>query len=158
MALKVLPARSRGPGSPRRFEQEARAPRPLNHPNILAVHDVGQPTDTPTSCRSCSKARRCASACSAARSAPRRVVDFATQVARRLAAAHGKGIVHRDLKPDNLFITRDGRVKVLDFGIAKLVQRKGQGLDQFATGPNTQSGTVVGTVAYMSPEQAAGAG
>src|SRR4029450_8413704 len=87
------------------------------------------------------------------RLAPYRAIDYARQAAEGLAAAHAKGIVHRDVKPDNLFITKDGRIKILDFGIAKLTTPGGEAVGQTGVPTDTAAGTVVGTVGYMSPEQ-----
>src|SRR5581483_11337729 len=89
---------------------------------------------------------------------PRKAVDFALQMARGLAAAHVRGIVHRDLKPENVFITKDGRLKILDFGLAKLVQPRGNGTHSHSAAPfvQTNSGVVMGTVGYMAPEQVRG--
>src|SRR4029077_3278113 len=89
--------------------------------------------------------------------APRRVIDYGVQVARGLSAAHEKGIVHRDLKPENLFLTKDGQVKILDFGLAKLTQpQPGSEPSALTIGGETEPGLVMGTVGYMSPEQVRG--
>ena len=110
------------------------------------------------SSRSCSRGRPCARALAGA--APqRKAIDYATQIARGLAAAHGKGIVHRDLKPENLFVTTDGRVKILDFGLAKLDAAGGSPSDATSLPTETRGtepGVVLGTLGYMSPEQVRG--
>ena len=137
----------------------------LNHPNIAAIYSFEEiPGSSPSSLRgpfsswSCSKARRCARASRAARCPCGRPSTTAAQIARGLAAAHEKGVVHRDLKPENLFVTKDGRVKILDFGLAKLVET---GVGSSGTNLPTQSkgtepGAVLGTLGYMSPEQLRG--
>jgi serine/threonine protein kinase len=104
------------------------------------------------------KVKLCATEWAAIRCHQRKAIDYALQIAHGLAAAHDKKIVHRDLKPDNLFITKDGRVKILDFGLAKLVGTDGDGLqtDIPTRKVNTDPGTVMGTVGYMSPEQLRG--
>ena len=104
----------------RRFEQEARAAGQLNHPNILAVHDVGSHEGAPYIVSELLEGSSLRQLLSGTALPPRKAIDYARQTAEGLAAAHDKAIVHRDVKPDNLFITSDGRVKILDFGIAKL--------------------------------------
>ena len=157
VALKVLAARfAADPDRLHRFEQEARTTGLLNHPNILTVHDVGHADGHPYLVSELLEGESLRGRLQRGPLSAERVVGLATQAARGLAAAHAKGVVHRDLKPDNIFITRDGRVKILDFGIAKLVESDGHGLDQLTTAPGTAMGAVVGTVAYMSPEQVAG--
>ena len=163
VALKVLPASFAADAERlRRFEQEARAVAALSHPNILAVHDIGQHDGTHFLVSELLEGESLRQAL--ARGAPphRKAIDYAVQIAHGLAVAHGKDIAHRDLKPDNIFVTREGRVKILDFGLAKTVQRPAsQGPDGGAatmTGAAvTDVGTVMGTAGYMSPEQVRGA-
>ena len=157
VALKVLPARFAADADRlHRFEQEARTTGLLNHPNILTVHDVGHAEGHPYLVSELLEGESLRERLQRGPLGAERVVGLAAQAARGLAAAHARGVVHRDFKPDNIFITRDGRVKILDFGIAKLVQSEGQGLDQLTTAAGTAAGAVVGTAAYMSPEQVAG--
>jgi eukaryotic-like serine/threonine-protein kinase len=162
VAIKVLPAAfSTDPERLRRFEQEARAAAALNHPNILTVHEVGSfaaDSNAPASPYVVSELLE-GQTLRDALSGPlpiRKVVDYATQIASGLAAAHDKGVVHRDLKPENLFITRDGRIKILDFGLAKLREPEpvAAGVTMAATRSlETGVGVVLGTAGYMSPEQ-----
>src|SRR5439155_6865744 len=105
-----------------RFEQEARAAGQLNHPNILAVYDVGRHTGVPYIVSELLEGESLRSRLLGGALPSRRAIDYARQTAEGLAAAHERNIVHRDVKPDNLFITRDGRIKILDFGIAKLTR------------------------------------
>ena len=141
-----------------RFEQEARAAGQLNHPNILAVYDVGLHAGAPYIISELLEGESLRSRLHGGALPPRRAIDYARQIAEGLAAAHEKGIVHRDVKPDNLFITRDGRIKILDFGIAKLTRPVDDAATQ--TGlpmpTQTEAGTTVGTPSYMSPEQIRG--
>ncbi|HEY6549377.1 MAG TPA: serine/threonine-protein kinase, partial [Vicinamibacteria bacterium] len=157
VAVKVLPASFAADADRlRRFEQEARATSALNHPNILAIYDLGSHQGAPYVVSELLEGETLRDRIGATPLPLRKALDYASQVARGLAAAHEKGIVHRDLKPDNLFITKDGRVKILDFGLAKLV-----GGDMLTEGetntagmvPGTDAGQVLGTVGYMSPEQ-----
>src|SRR5207253_9453224 len=127
-----------------RFEQEARAAAALNHPNILAVYDIGTQDGSPYIV---SELLEGESLRERLRSGPlslRKAIDYALQIARGLAAAHDKGIVHRDLKPENIFITRDGRVKLLDFGLAKLTQPASTADSETHT-IQSDAGTVLGT-------------
>jgi len=182
VAIKVLPtAFSTDPDRLQRFEQEARAAAALNHPNILAVHDIGRHEGAPyivsellegetlrERLTSSSRARNDAPhADTRAGGAPkaskeglpvRKVIDYATQIAQGLAAAHDKGIVHRDLKPENVFVTTDGHVKILDFGLAKLTELAGtpSGATDLSTKLGTNPGMVLGTIGYMAPEQVRG--
>ena len=105
-----------------RFEQEARAAAALNHPHILAVHDVGRHDDTPFIVSELLEGDTLRDRLTHGALPPRRAIEFAIQIARGLAAAHERGIVHRDLKPENVFVTSEGRIKILDFGLAKLTE------------------------------------
>jgi sugar lactone lactonase YvrE len=160
VAIKVLPSSFAGDAERlRRFEQEARAAGLLNHPNITAVYDVGQQEGAPYVVEELLEGETLRSVLANGPLSPRRATDYAVQVARGLAAAHQKAIVHRDLKPENLFVTQDGRVKILDFGLAKLT-RSGAEASSLSALPTatagTEAGTVLGTVGYMSPEQVRG--
>jgi len=159
VAIKVLPASfSADPDRLRRFEQEARAAGILNHPNITAVYDIGTHEEAPYVVQELLEGETLRSALAGGKLAPRKAIDYALQTAHGLAAAHEKGIVHRDLKPDNLFVTRDGRVKILDFGLAKLTQVEDRGPQTKASteAAGTEPGVVLGTLGYMSPEQVRG--
>src|SRR5215469_9618095 len=119
VAIKILPAVfTRDPERLRRFQQEAQAIAALNHPNILAIHDFGQQEGSPYIVAELLEGETLRSRLAAGAIPVRKATELAGQIARGLAAAHGKGIVHRDLKPENIFITRDGRAKILDFGLA----------------------------------------
>jgi eukaryotic-like serine/threonine-protein kinase len=164
VAIKVLPPSvSSDPERLRRFELEARAAGALNHPNILVIYDVGTQDGSAYLVSELLAGETLAERLRSGALPLRKALDIATQTARGIAAAHAKGITHRDLKPANIFITADGRVKILDFGLAK-IERPGvpsgssQTIDTLATqsSPETQSGTVLGTVGYMSPEQVRG--
>src|SRR6266849_597671 len=122
VAIKVLPTSfSADADRLRRFEQEARAAGVLNHPNITAVYDIGQHDGAPYVVQELLEGETLRAMLAGGRMAQRKAIDSALQIAHGLAAAHEKGIVHRDLKPENLFVTNDGRVKILDFGLAKLM-------------------------------------
>ena len=160
VAIKVLPASlSTDPDRLRRFEQEAQAAGVLNHPNITAVYDTGTHEGAPYVVQELLEGETLRSALAGGRLPLRKAIDYASQIARGLAAAHEKGIVHRDLKPENLFVTRDERVKILDFGLAKLThpEKPGVPLTEIPTQTvGTEPGVVLGTVGYMSPEQVRG--
>jgi eukaryotic-like serine/threonine-protein kinase len=130
-----------------RFEREARVAATLNHPNICHIYDVG-PNYLVMEFVEGSPL--------AAVDSARKLLDLAVQIADGMSAAHTAGIIHRDLKPDNILVTRDGRVKILDFGLAKATESGGANDASTSTIPITDPGTAVGTVAYMSPEQARG--
>ncbi|MGA2855921.1 MAG: protein kinase [Candidatus Sulfotelmatobacter sp.] len=159
VAIKVLPeAFARDAERLRRFETEARAIAALNHPNILSIHDIGTYGGAPYLVSECLEGQSLRVALSGGALPLRRAADYGIQIAQGLAAAHDKGIVHRDLKPENVFVTRDGRVKILDFGLAKL-ERSEASSDDGATmeALPTSAGAVLGTAGYMSPEQVRGA-
>ena len=159
VAIKVLPSSfSQDDDRLRRFEQEAQAVGALNHPNILAVYDVGTHDEATYVVSELLEGETLRQRIGGAALAQRRVIDYALQIAHGLAAAHEKGIIHRDLKPDNIFVTKDGRVKILDFGLAKLTQPDGgqPQTDIPTRRVDTDPGVVMGTVGYMSPEQVRG--
>jgi hypothetical protein len=158
VAIKVLPAFvSQDPDRLRRFEQEAQAAAALNHPNILAVHRFGVFDGAPYLVSELLEGSTLREVLQRGALPARKAIDYAAQTAHGLAAAHHKGIVHRDLKPENLFVTKDGRVKILDFGLAKLTERQSDPGDRDATQTmGTDPGMVMGTAGYMSPEQVRG--
>ena len=161
VAIKVLPEHlAKHPESLARFEREAKAVAALNHPNILALHDIGRTDDTAYAVMELLEGENLRDRLTTGPLPPRKATELAVQMAQGIAAAHEKGIVHRDLKPENLWVTRDGRLKILDFGLAK------QGPVLVSGGQTetptqdfrhaTEGGTVLGTVGYMSPEQVRG--
>src|SRR5438309_3845547 len=159
VAIKVLPAALSQDGERlRRFEQEAQAAGALNHPNILAVYDVGTHDDAPYIVSELLEGEELRQQLNYGSLPQRKALDYAQQIAQGLAAAHERGITHRDLKPKNLFVTTDGRVKILDFGLAKLRPQRSKGVSsEIDTRKQiTDPGTVMGTVGYMSPEQVRG--
>ena len=156
VALKVLPA-GLAPDRDRlqRFQREARAVAALDHPNILAVHDVGHHGDQAYIVAELLEGETLRERLEVAIPL-RKTLDYALQIAHGLAAAHDKGLVHRDLKPENVFITRDDRVKILDFGLARAVDTARSDAQTMAATSLTETGTVLGTVGYMAPEQVRG--
>src|SRR5580765_1265491 len=157
VALKVLPAQfAADPDRLRRFEIEARAASQLNHPNILTVFDVGTDGGQPYVVAERLEGETLRDRLRRGPMAEREALEVARQVARGLAAAHARGIVHRDLKPENLFLTRDGHVKILDFGLAKLVSDGSGSHSRVDTAYATEAGVIVGTMQYMAPEQVKG--
>jgi Tol biopolymer transport system component len=160
VAVKVLPAGAgTDPARQARFEQEARAAAALNHPGILAVFDVGSHDGAPYIVAELLEGAPLDERLGAGALPVRQALDYAVQIARALAAAHARDIVHRDLKPANVFITADGRAKILDFGLAKLAEPPPLAGTELPTTPvGTAAGMVLGTVGYMAPEQVRGAG
>jgi Tol biopolymer transport system component len=160
VAIKVLPASfSNDSDRLRRFEQEAKAAGLLNHPNITAVYDIGSHEGAPYVVSELLEGETLRAVLSGGRLSPRKAIDYALQMAHGLAAAHEKGIVHRDLKPENLFVTKDGRVKILDFGLAKLTHAEegsGEKTNLPTATAGTEPGVVLGTLGYMAPEQVRG--
>ncbi len=158
VALKILPE-SFAQDSDRlhRFEQEAQAVAALNHANILAIYDVGQHNGAPFLVSELLEGESLRAVLDRGALPQRKVIEAGVQIAQGLAAAHEKGIVHRDLKPENLFLTRDGRAKILDFGLAKLASTSSPGADgPTITSAPTDAGVVMGTAGYMAPEQVRG--
>jgi serine/threonine protein kinase len=159
VAIKVLPDHwSRDPGRLHRFELEAQATAALNHPNIVSIFHVGQHDGCPYIVTELLQGETLRDHLRRGPMGPREACECGIDIARGLAAAHDAGIVHRDLKPENLFLTKDGRRKILDFGLAKLTQPEPAGADgTTATIPqHTEPGQVSGTVGYMAPEQVRG--
>jgi hypothetical protein len=159
VALKILPESfALDADRLRRFEQETQAVAALNHPNILAIHDVGHHNTAPFLVSELLEGETLRLLLERGPLPQRKVIDYSAQIAKGLAAAHDKGIVHRDLKPDNLFVCRDGRIKILDFGLAKLAAKELPPEPEGATmtSANTAAGMVMGTASYMAPEQVRG--
>jgi eukaryotic-like serine/threonine-protein kinase len=158
VAIKVLPQRLSGDReSLSRFTREARSASALNHPNIVTIHEVGTDSGTPYIVMEHIEGTDLRTMLQAGPLPNRRTLNIAAQIADGLAAAHEKGIVHRDLKPENVMVTKDGFVKILDFGLAKLIGPSEEDADTAQWDlPMTNPGTIVGTVGYMSPEQAHG--
>jgi Tol biopolymer transport system component len=159
VAIKVLPeAVASDPERLARFEREARAVAALSHPNILAIYDFGTEDGVTYAVTELLEGATLREVLEGGGVPQRKAVEYARQAANGLAAAHGKGVVHRDLKPENLFVTTEGRIKILDFGLAKLFEAgTGEAPTMAPTvGAETGPGVVLGTVGYMSPEQVRG--
>jgi serine/threonine protein kinase len=160
VAIKILPPDvAAGRERMYRFEQEAKAAGALNHPNIVAIYDVGAHNGAPYVVSELLEGETLRERLQNHTLPLRKSLEFAIQIARGLAAAHAKGIVHRDIKPENLFITSDGHVKILDFGIAKLIsplRESGTDTEADTVKLNTHPGVVMGTAGYMAPEQVRG--
>jgi eukaryotic-like serine/threonine-protein kinase len=154
VAVKVLPQSvAADPDALARFEREAKAVAALSHPNILAIHDFGTHEGTAYAVMELLDGETLGAKLATGPISQKQAVDYALQVARGLSAAHDKGIVHRDLKPENLFVSKDGHVKILDFGLSKRVEAVAPEEQTSApTGSgHTEAGTVMGTMGYMSP-------
>jgi len=160
VAIKVLPASfSADADRLRRFEQEAKAAGLLNHPNITIVYDIGSHDGAPYVVQELLEGETLRAELASGRFSPRKAIEHGIQIAHGLAAAHDKGIVHRDLKPENVFVTKDGRLKILDFGLAKLTEigaGSGPQTNLPTATAGTEPGMVMGTLGYMSPEQIKG--
>ena len=158
VAIKVLlPYFSNDAERVKRFLQEARAASALNHSNVLTVYDVGEHAGAPYLVTECLEGEALRARLAVRRLTVDETVDVALQLGRGLAAAHAQGIVHRDLKPENVFLARDGRVKILDFGLAKLQDPAALVTETDETRGHTRHGVILGTVGYMAPEQSLGA-
>jgi len=159
VAIKVLPAElGSDAGRLKRFEKEARSASALNHPNIVTIYDIGQSDSISWIAMELVEGKTLRELLFAGALPVKRVLSIAAQVADGLARAHEAGIVHRDLKPENVMVTKDGRVKILDFGLAKLTYTgvdSGEGTN-LPTDTGTGAGVILGTAGYMSPEQASG--
>ncbi len=163
VAVKVLPEHlAKSPDSLSRFEREAKAVAALNHPNITGIFDIGNADGIAFVAMELLEGESLRTRLESGPLPPKRATELAIQLAQGLAAAHEKGVVHRDLKPDNLWITKEGRLKILDFGLAKQLPGLGQGSDSYlptaAIQPehHTEKGMILGTLGYMSPEQVRG--
>ena len=153
VAIKVLPASLvTDPDRLQRFEQEARAAGTLNHPNLVTIYELGTYDGAPFIAMELLEGETLRDRLDRGAIPPRKSIEYAVQIANGLAAAHEKGVVHRDLKPENIFVMPDGRIKILDFGLAKLTAPADVPEDQTAK-RGTAPGTVMGTAGYMSPEQ-----
>jgi len=157
VAVKVLPEAVAGdPEALARFEREAKSVAALSHPNILAIHDVGREGGISFAVTELLEGESLADRISGSKLAWRKAAEIGVAIADGLSAAHSRGVVHRDLKPANLFLTSDGRVKILDFGLARVTLPAGAETSAPTAAGETRPGTVMGTVGYMSPEQVRG--
>src|SRR5215472_3193906 len=158
VALKILPESfALDQERLHRFELETRAVAAFNHPNIFAIHDVGQHNGSPFLVSELLEGESLRAVLDRGALPQHKAIDYCVQIEQRLAVAHAKEIVHRDLKPENLFLTKEGRLKILDFGLAKAAQKAGgAGPDSDGatlTSAQTAAGMVMGTASYMAPEQ-----
>src|SRR5277367_2895108 len=154
VAVKVLPESFAADADRlRRFELEAQSAGALNHPNILVVYDIGAEGTSPYLVSELLEGETLRDRLKQGKIPTSKALEYARQVANGLAAAHSKGITHRDIKPENLFLTKDGRVKILDFGLAKVTTSEKPSADNVTETQVTDPGAVLGTASYMSPEQ-----
>jgi serine/threonine-protein kinase len=161
VAIKVLPERLASDGRAcERFEREAKAVAALSHPNILSIHDFETHDGVRYAVTELLEGTTLREQIDGGQVTPRKAIEYALQISQGLAAAHERGIVHRDLKPENVFVTRAGHVKILDFGLARALDRSSDGSESGSAAGTlpqaTEPGTVLGTVGYMSPEQVRG--
>jgi len=157
VAIKVLPEKVAGdPEALARFEREAKAVAALSHPNVLGIFDLGREGATAYAVMELLAGQTLRERLQEGSLPQRKALEYALQVAHGLAAAHERGIVHRDLKPENLFLTSDGRIKILDFGLAKVTEARSEDTRSPTAAAVTEPGTVMGTAGYMSPEQVRG--
>ena len=161
VAIKVLPSEfAADPERLARFDQEARAAAALNHPHIAVVHDIGEEDGTYFMVQERLEGRTLRDVLESGRPPLAKALDLGTEIAEALTAAHAAGIVHRDLKPENVFVSKDGHAKVLDFGLAKLMElspvASPGGASMSPTMVGTVAGQVMGTAGYMAPEQIEG--
>ena len=157
VALKLLPAQfTQSPDRVARFQRESRAASALNHPNIITIYEIGQDRGVNFIASELVEGVTLRRGINRGKFNVKEAVEIAMQVASALSAAHAAGIIHRDIKPENLMVRRDGYVKVLDFGLAKLTELGDSDPNQSGLSNSTQAGTVLGTINYMSPEQARG--
>src|SRR5438128_2238147 len=157
VALKILPdSFARESARLHRFETEARAVAALNHPNILAVFDIGQHNGSPFLVSELLEGETLRAILTGGPLPQRKAIDYGVQIAQGLASAHQKGIVHRDVKPENIFVSKDERIKILDFGLAKQSPMAAAADGATLTSSQTAAGMVLGTAGYMAPEQVRG--
>ena len=157
VAIKVLPENvSASAMAMERFAREAKAVAALSHPGILAIHDFGQEGRIAYAVTEFLEGETLLERLAGGALPPRKAVEFAVQIANGLASAHERGVIHRDLKPANLFLTRDGRVKILDFGLARFQEGDARAPEAHTRTRHTEPGMVLGTDGYMSPEQVRG--
>jgi serine/threonine protein kinase len=157
VALKVLPETGANDADTlARFEREARAVAALNHPNILSIHDTGEHRGVPYAVTELLEGENLSDRLRSGPIAPKRATEIACQIADGLSAAHARGVIHRDIKPENIFLTNDGRAKILDFGIARIGPRPGDITTGAAARGGSSAQFIMGTAGYMSPEQVRG--
>ncbi len=157
VAIKVLPPDRIGdPDSNRRFLREAKAASALNHPNIVTVYDIGSREDTTYMVMEWVDGQALSNVIAAKQLGQADALMYAIQAADALAKAHAAGIIHRDLKPGNFMVNTDSQIKILDFGLAKDIRPRELSVEDDTLTALTEKGTILGTVAYMSPEQAEG--